>query len=267
LRAKTLAIVIKTMSSVSEMGLEKEETLQMKALKAIIRASEAQIHGLRRQFEQVIGPLDGLHLALALLQLRLFHLFCDCDADSMVDLVQLFAAAASVMDEVVSLDRRCGIATYCPDFVFAAVFLSAITVVKLLKSPVLDYVDANTGTGIVFAAIDLCKRISVRNNDVPAKVVARLSQLWSSDKLYRNPDGTTRWPLQVRDRFMASVIFDAIWWQRELSRNPAYVGPQPSQSSAALHLQAHAGNETADLEVFANDDWFLDMNWDSVEMQ
>lgn len=54
-RAKSLATVVKTLSSLSELGLGRKETVQKKAVKAIVYGAEAQIRNLRSMYEQVLG--------------------------------------------------------------------------------------------------------------------------------------------------------------------------------------------------------------------
>jgi hypothetical protein len=159
--------------------------------------------------------------------------------------------------------------TYSPYFVFAGVFLSAITlVIKLLKGPVLDYLDAGVGTRAVFTAINLSKRISVRNNDVPAKVGAAYSRLWSSEKIYKNADGMLWWPLKVRGRLAVSVVFDAYWWLRGVSSNPTCGGALPirMENTALQDLENHVFDGT-ELDIFGNNGWFLEMDWGTMLVQ
>jgi hypothetical protein len=50
--------------------------------------------------------------------------------------------------------------------------------------------DASRGERVLFEAIRIARKRSLRNNDLDARTASILSQLWSSSKLFRYNDGT-----------------------------------------------------------------------------
>jgi hypothetical protein len=66
-----------------------------------------------------------------------------------------------------------------------------------------------------FLGVNIMKRLSSENNDGPTRIAQILTQLWNSEKAFKNPDGTEHMALRIRTRLAMSAVFDAIWWWRE----------------------------------------------------
>jgi len=169
-----------------------------------------------------------LDFAIARLQIQSF-LFLGAQGDlDQIDLTQLANAAILTMDTIRSLDAAFHIALYCPYYVFQGILLAACTLLKLTKSYPPGTFDEKDHTAALFSAINMCKDVSVVNNDIPAKLSVILSQLWSSPKIYRDDNNNYIRALQITNRMTMSVVFDCLWWWRKLSTN--WVNGLPAQS-------------------------------------
>lgn len=177
--------------------------------------------------------MDRLHVATTLSQIRAFYLFCSPSAYGSLEIAQLYNAAQSILDEAVKLD-----ALYAPKLVYQSTTLAACIILKLLKGPKAEFLDPDPGTSAFFSAINLCKHMSIENNDAPAKTATLLSQLWLSDRLYKHPDGQSKWSLQVRSRQSASVVFESLWWWRYLFQ-PAHRDSLSTTSKLLLYYSTH----------------------------
>lgn len=183
--------------------------------------------------------MNHLHLAIAYLHIRSFYLYCKLENRSMLGLAQLYGTAISLLETVALQDKVQDIGHYCPDYVFQAIMLSASIILKLLRSPVAENLDIQSGTSCFFTAINICKKMYTEQNDVPSKAATIMSQLWLSDMVHKNADGTYRWPLRVRCRLAAGAIYDAFLWWRDIFR----VSDTLADAAAAATAGAVKGTE------------------------
>lgn len=165
---------------------------------------------------------------IARLQIRSLVFLTIQDDIDLIDLTQLSNAAISTIDTIIELDSTIRVLLHCPGYVFHGVVLAACTLLRLIKSYSKRASNEKDQTKAFFSAINICKEISVVNNDTSAKISQILSGLWSSTKIYKNEQGDSVRSLQVRNRLTMSVVFDCIWWSRKLSTNWLIEQPVPS---------------------------------------
>jgi hypothetical protein len=101
-----------------------------------------------------------------------------------------------------------------PYYYFYATTLASFTILRLLKASTAQYMDENAKEGF-FLGVNVMKRLSTETNDGPAKIAQMLTQLWNSEKAFKDPDGTEHMALRIRTRLAMSPVFDSIWWWRE----------------------------------------------------
>lgn len=127
---------------------------------------------------------------------------------------------------------------------------------KLLKSSFAKYVDGEAGKTALFSLIALIRKTSIENNDLPARSAGILTQLWTSDKIFRDPN-TGDWKddlkLRLRSRAAMSIVYDCIWWWKlefaapnGLAAAAAGVAKAPPGSPAGLTpKQSQPGGDSA----------------------
>lgn len=125
-------------------------------------------------------------------------------------------------------------------FVFAT-SLSSFIILRLLKGSIASYLD-NSAKDNFFLGVNIMKRLSAESNDMPARLTMMLTQLWNSEKVFKNPDGSESIALKIRTRLVMSPVFDAIWWWRE------EFGSQPGANDPSMAITA-VGLETAQLRT------------------
>jgi len=62
----------------------------------------------------------------------------------------------------------------------------------------------------------LAKKVSIENNDIPAKSTQVLKQLWMSNKVFMQDneiEGSLK--LRIRSRLAMSLALDCLWWWKE----------------------------------------------------
>ncbi|KAJ4349417.1 uncharacterized protein N0V89_008032 [Didymosphaeria variabile] len=192
-----------------------------RTLKSRIAASDAEISALNRGAHlDDLGPLSALSITIARLQIQSFAFVASASGLDHTDVIQLAEAATATMDLICDLEQTLQISLACPNAIFQGIQLAGCTILKLLKS----YPNELSLVGLqekdmisaFFSAINICKAISVVNNDIPAKVAEIMRQLWSSNNVYRASDGGEILPLQVLNRQSMNVVFDCLYWWRKL---------------------------------------------------
>jgi hypothetical protein len=101
-----------------------------------------------------------------------------------------------------------------PFYFFYATSISSFTILRLLKASTAQYMDENAKESF-FLGVNVMKRLSTEANDGASRLSQTLTQLWNSEKAFKNPDGTEYTALRIRTRLAMSSVFDAIWWWRE----------------------------------------------------
>jgi hypothetical protein len=223
--------------------------------------------------------LDKLHVTAGHLQIRSLAFFFH-DPPDYVELTQLFNVAIATMDAMTELQESFQISQHCPDYILQAVTLAACTLIKLLKSYPTETLGETDGTRALFSAISFCREASAVNDDIPSRVAHILSQLWSSEKIYKDSEGNYIRSLLVRNRLTASVVFDSICWWRKLNRG--WLNAQPIHSNWTDRIkEAEKGVAAEDPAVvsaqlnqldnsnslglpFLDDTWNWDIDWGAM---
>ncbi|GKZ25185.1 hypothetical protein AbraIFM66951_001118 [Aspergillus brasiliensis] len=163
-------------------------------------------------------PLDK-HEKVALdsvrLHIQVFRFFGNSTAIEKPGFVRLFSYACDVLEDLDQLEAHHGFVVHGPLFNNWVVLLAAFTILRLLHSELRQYLDYRRGEKAYFMAIDLFRKMSVNHNDLQARGIIIMAQLWTSQNIFRQnngkPDGLC---LRIRSRLAAGVVFDCFWWWR-----------------------------------------------------
>lgn len=98
--------------------------------------------------------------------------------------------------------------------------------------------DQHRGQEAYFAAILLFRKMSIQTGDSLSRSSIILTQLWTSTKVFTQPDGSyDSFTLLCRTRYAMSSVFDVWWrWRNEFANQPhpyiSSAGPSPSEEAA-----------------------------------
>lgn len=166
----------------------------------------------------------------ARLSIRAFHFFAVPDSTRTAGLTQLYSIACNVIN--LSSDRETSheSALHRTQYHNRMVVLAAMSILRISRSLLRDYVDLEQGETAYFKAIALCKKRSTENNDLDSRNVTILTQLWASDTVFIANDGILRGDqLRLRSRLVSfhrhtrlfrltikfmSIVFDTFWHWR-----------------------------------------------------
>lgn len=129
-------------------------------------------------------------LASVRLLIRAFHFFSAPNSQRNSGILQAYFIACEVIKIASQLDHSSDFGLYCTSMQYRVLALSAVIILRVLRSSLGAQVDADAGESIVFEAIRLARRRSIRNDDLEARNALRLTQLWSSDRAFLYRDGT-----------------------------------------------------------------------------
>ena len=94
--------------------------------------------------------------------------------------------------------------------------LAAFIILKISRSYLAGKVDLRSGEKAYFMAIVSLRESSLQNDDLYARGAMILTQLWTSTRVFRRPNGIVDGlSLRIRTRLSMSVVFDCFWWWRE----------------------------------------------------
>ncbi|KAJ9608332.1 hypothetical protein H2200_007320 [Cladophialophora chaetospira] len=152
-------------------------------------------------------------LASVRLLIRAFHFLSAPTSQRDLGILQAYFIACEVIKITSQLDHSRDFGLYCTSMHYRALALAAVVILRVLRSSLGAQVDAGAGEHMIFEVIRLAKRRSIRNDDLEARNALRLTQLWSSNRVFLYKDGTRDGlRLLLHARLSMSVYFDLHWW-------------------------------------------------------
>ena len=134
--------------------------------------------------------LDRLVQRCARLSILVFHFFAAPGHLRPPGILQLYVVACEVIDLSTSLDAAEDFASYSTSYFMRMVLLAAHCILKITRSSLKDHIDPKQGEEAVFKAIRFVKNRSIQNNDLDARNGIILTQLWSSNNIFKKKDGS-----------------------------------------------------------------------------
>lgn len=129
------------------------------------------------------------------------------------NLQALFRACRDIVD---SISLHPGTADHCPNFIFWMILSAGFTILRLVSSPFVDYLDVVSSKQLLTKAIRMIRGMSVANNDLPGRLAEVLVQLQARTHSSSPSADWQLLQLKVRSRMSLSIVFDSLWeWRKE----------------------------------------------------
>jgi hypothetical protein len=219
-------VVTRCCSALLQNGLRMMSQDQAHALDVLIRVFEANLKDIE---PDAASDTDKFYLFVARLTVQVFHFFKEPAKKLPTFMVtRMYTSAVAILRHLDRMDDSGAIKlAAAPFYCVYATSLAAFTILRLLKASTAQYMDENAKEDF-FLGVNVMKRLSTENNDGPSRMAMIMTQLWNSERAFRNPDGTEHLSLRIRTRLAMSCVFDAIWWWREEfgGQQGAYTGSQ-----------------------------------------
>jgi hypothetical protein len=169
--------------------------------------------------------ITKLQLLGARLHIQACALFDDQDIQtnlgplsSVYDLCQKILTLSHTLDGTVHLFA------HCSQPVVHILLATAFTLLTLLSSSFTEFVDQDAGKKLYNSAVIAIRKISVTNNDLPARLAEVLAQMWRRPELR-----TVQIYLSVRCRMSASVMYSSLWTWRDLIQSQEHEDPSAAK--------------------------------------
>lgn len=186
---------------------------------------------LETSISNTISPINKLYLLAASLHLHNFAFFVAKSTPTRhSELSHLYHSATSYIQACLDHDlHSTSLLYHCPNWLQQCVVSASCTLLKLLNSSFAKHLDIVQGKSLFNSAVLALRTISVKNNDIPARLAEALGRMWraaGSGLLIgtigianEQDDGLQ---LRIRCRMSFSHVFDCIWgWRGTLQLQPA----------------------------------------------
>jgi len=216
-------VVTRGSIAVSQNGLRVMSAEQERSLDTLLNVFQAQIAGVGLESA---SDLDRLYVQLSTQSILAYNLYKSPATQDPTSLYDLCMTCCQVIESFDHLDRTGQICLpAAPIFFYHGLMVPCHTLLRLLKTSFSRYINVERAKTALFLGISLHKRMSLQNDDVPARSGVALTQLWNSTRVFRKSNGTETVALRIRSRLSGSIVLDGIvWWREEFG---AFMGVYP----------------------------------------
>lgn len=162
--------------------------------------------------------MTHIYLSAARLHLHAFYLFDESGIDGYTErIVTLYQTAYSFIEQCLNMDSESGFFHYCPFFCYQVFVCASLIVLKIIMNAYLQsLLDVNSGKKTLNVVISTLRKISIANNDLPARLSDVISFFCSlPDSQAASAQSIDGLQLRVRNRLSMSIVYDSLWeWRR-----------------------------------------------------
>lgn len=165
----------------------------------------------------LLPDLDHLYVQFANLSIQTFNLYKSPTAQDPTSLYDLCASSCQVIESFDSLETSRQITLSASGhYFYLNLMVPCHALLRLLKTSFSRYIDVDRAKAALFLGIGLHKRMSLQNDDLPARNAVALTQLWNSNRVFHKPSGAEAAALRIRSRLFGSIVLDGlVWWREE----------------------------------------------------
>ncbi|KFY91885.1 hypothetical protein V500_04417 [Pseudogymnoascus sp. VKM F-4518 (FW-2643)] len=227
-----------SLSTLMQNKYERQDTETSSLFLSMINHFDEEIVLLQRQSQDLLADI---WFSSSRLHLGAFYFFCCQSSSKIARLIELYHVACAFVNHIVTRDQQSDYALYLSEQYYRTLTLAAATILKLCRSTELSSkLDLLLGEQSYFAAIQILKKRTLKNNDLNARMAAMLLQLWQSKRVFLQEDGSIdSLCVKIRSRGGMGVVYDCLWyWRQEfLGRQNPYARGTP-QSISTSNLMA-----------------------------
>ncbi|OJJ03351.1 hypothetical protein ASPVEDRAFT_29874 [Aspergillus versicolor CBS 583.65] len=188
-----------------------------------------------------------IYLSAARIHLHSFYLLDDSRVDGYTDrIANLYQSAYDFVAQSLAMDRGGEVSFHHWPFFCYQMFVSASCVIlRIVKNGHFNAaVDIDSGKALLNSAILALRKISVANNDLPARLSDVIAFLYSQRGI-RGVPGDPPHSLRPRvlNRLSMSIVYDSLWEWREHFR----LG-QSTEASTAAELAVPVGGDQVNID-------------------
>jgi hypothetical protein len=135
-------------------------------------------------------------------------------------LSDLYYAAIEFIVAVFDYEKQTSFTKYYPTSLERGLVIAACALLKLLNSPFADIINDTEGRKHFDSAILALRYMSVRSNDLPARIAEVIMRMWRAATEGRTLGSSQKdnLSIQLRCRMSVSHVFDCTWGWRDTMR-------------------------------------------------
>lgn len=159
---------------------------------------------------------DQFYVRVAALSVQSFILYKSPALQDPQSIYNLGVAACQVVESFEILEKSGSMNLQASGlFAYLNIMLPCHVLLRLLKTSLITFIDVERAKAALFLGISLHKRMSLQNDDLPARNGAILTNLWNSSQAFKKPNRSEAVALRVRSRLLGSILLDGFLWCRE----------------------------------------------------
>ncbi|MCJ1313725.1 hypothetical protein MMC25_007405 [Agyrium rufum] len=230
------------------------------------RTMDALLSGFNRDLDNLEDPLasgedptesihhctnrnavwDRLYLAAARQDLTNMHFYKSSTTLDAQACMSIFNATTHLLEDVRDIDRTSNIRLVSGRFLLITVLLSLASLARVLKGPFAGFLDQSRGSDLYDYGSKFIRASSTQKFDFGEKAAAAVERIWTSKKVFRNPDGSVNITLRLRNRLSAGPWYDVTRCWKEEFIDLDYLTSAPGvEMETVIPSLATAGLRTA----------------------
>lgn len=182
--------------------------------------------------------ITRIYLSAARLHLHAFYLFDSPTFDGYAErIVTLYQTACSLIQQSLDLEsQENGFFDYCPFFYCQVFVCASFILLKIINSHFQTLLDADTGNMLLNAAISALRKMSIANNDLPARLSDVIGFFCSlPNHRINGGQATDSLRLRVRNRLSMSIVYDTLWeWRKHFQTSEELENGTPNAEDKCL---------------------------------
>ena len=181
--------------------------------------------------------INEIMLLFIELQLRTYYFFERSSSHLRTQgLLKAYDLALSLISKVLDLDREIHSLRYAPAVFYHAILVSALFLLRTVKSNFAAYVDLEQAERLFRAALSKLRDCALEDDDFRCRARKILAELWTIDRSSRmDPDKEPS--LKLKTRLGGSILHDSLWTWREEFRGQRSRTASPTRTDQARGRQ------------------------------
>ncbi|KAL4880548.1 hypothetical protein BJY04DRAFT_228209 [Aspergillus karnatakaensis] len=174
------------------------------------------------------SPMIRVYLSAASVHYHAFYLLDDTGLDGYTSrIATLYCTACAFVSQALEIDEHNGLFHYWPFFCYQIFVAASFMILKIIMNGSFDsFIDVQAGKSLLNSAILALRRMSVANNDLPARLSDVLGFLYSLPNGGDDLGTAANLRPRVRNRLSVSVVYDLLWqWRKHFQTDQDSSGP------------------------------------------
>lgn len=211
LRLQLQSIIARANNAFAENGTVVDTPGEERTLQLLIRTYEDEIKAAESSYESSTQR-EKLFITYAYLQVQVMHFFRPADNIEHHTIAKIYSTTVRYIEQLLEMDREMQYTQYVTAYIMRSSALASCILLRLIKTPFGEAINLEEAKSFFLTSLQLIQKMTVANNDGPARASVALSRLWRSDRVFKGPDGNYFLTLRVRSRYGHSVLWDTMAW-------------------------------------------------------